>query len=267
LRANKLFFPQGHPNEIKAVLSVAQIAQPVATKDALYTKMAGRLSAIGPVAADAAVDVIPVLTNTWWLNPDGYYYGQKAYASLLSAVTSFFSQRFHKGYIASSYDAAFTNKPWGSHPQLDAYYSSAHFQMENSGTEMTRLRKVEIVADWPVALQHIRVCQNDNSGGKNCGTCEKCIRTMLMLEGLGKLRECKAFPKNVIVPELVRYLETYNMLHSDDPLHDEEKLYLYGMIVPLLENCGRNDLATTLQEILRNLSARKTNTKAAELRN
>jgi hypothetical protein len=47
------------------------------------------------------------------------------------------------------------------------------------------------------------------------------------------------------------------MLHSDDKLHDDERLYLYGMIVPLLENCGRSDLAATIREILANLSARK----------
>lgn len=257
LRANRLFYPSGHPSSIKAVLSVAQAAQPFATKEALYKKMEGRLGAIRPVAAEAKAEVIPVVTNTWWLNPDGYFYGQKAYSSQLSAIVAFFSKRFHIGYIASSYDAAFTNKPWGSHPQLDAYYSSSHFQMENSGTEMTRLRKVEMVADWPVALHHLRVCQNDNSGSKNCGTCEKCIRTMLMLEGFGKLRDCKAFPKNTISPEIVRYLETYDMLHSDDPLHDEERLYLYGMIIPGLEKCGRNDLAATVKEILRNLGTRK----------
>ena len=257
LRANHLHFPEGHANRIKGTVSVAQSAQPMATRDAIYKKMEGRLAAIHPVVNAAGVDVIPAITNTWWLNPDGYFYGQKAYSSQLSAITSLFSKRFHKGYIASSYDAAFTNKPWGSHPQLDAYYSSAHFQMENSGTEMTRLRKVELVADWPAALQHIRVCQNDNSGSKNCGTCEKCSRTMLMLEGLGKLRTCTAFPKNTISSELVRYLETYDMLHSDDKLHDDERLYLYGMIVPLLENCGRSDLAATIREILANLSARK----------
>jgi len=128
---------------------------------------------------------------------------------------------------------------------------------------MTRLRKVEIICEWPEALQHMRVCQNDNSASKNCGTCEKCIRTMLMLEGLGKLRSCMAFPKNSISAELVRYLEKYDMLHSDDKLHDEERLYLYGMIIPLLENCGRSDLAVTIREILSSLSARKTGTQAA----
>jgi hypothetical protein len=262
LRANHLHFPTGHPNRIKAVVSVAQNAQPFPTCDAIHKKMAGRLAAIRPVAAEAAVAVIPAIANTWWLNPDGYFYGQKAYSSQLSAVTSLFSQRFHRGYIASSYDAAFTGKPWGSHPQLDAYYSSAHFQMENSGTEMTRLRKVELVADWPVAFQHIRVCQNDNSASKNCGTCEKCIRTMLMLEGLGKLRTCTAFPKNTITPELARYLDTYKMLHSDDKLHDEEKLYLYDMIIRCLET-SRPDLTTVLREILSTLSPQKSSEPVA----
>jgi len=257
LRANHLHFPPGHPNRIRSVLSVAQNAKPFASREELYKKIEARLTAINPVAMDAGVEVMPVVTNTWWLTPDGYFYGQKSYASLLSATCSFFSKGYSKGYIASSYDAAFTGKPWGSHPQLDAFYSSSHFQMENSGTEMTRLRKVEIVADWPVALNHIRVCQNDNSGGKNCGTCEKCIRTMLMLEGLGKLWDCTAFPKNTITSELVRYLEQYDMLHSDDKLHDEEKLYLYGMTLPLLAKAGRSDLAMTLKEILDSLKKRK----------
>jgi len=263
LRANHLHFPDGHLSRIKACVSVAQSAQPMANREAIYKKMEGRLAAVRPVTGAAGVELMPAITNTWWLNPDGYFYGQKAYSSQLSAVTSMFSRRFHKGYIASSYDAAFTGKPWGSHPQLDAYYSSAHFQMENSGTEMTRLRKVEVVADWPVALQHIRVCQNDNSASKNCGTCEKCIRTMLMLEGMGKLRSCTAFPKNTVSSELVRYLETYDMLHSDDKLHDEERFYLYGMIIPRLEHCGRSDLAVTIREILASLSARKSAAQAA----
>lgn len=164
-----------------------------------------------------------------------------------------FGKGFKKGLIASSYDAAFTSKPWGSHPQLDAYYSSGHFRMENSGTEMTKLRKVELVANWPTGLHNMRVCQNDNSGSNNCGTCEKCIRTMLMLEAIGKLEECNAFPRKEIDTELLNYLEKYDMLHSTNDLHDEEKLYMYGMIIPYLERRNRFDLRDELKRILNNL--------------
>jgi hypothetical protein len=165
-------------------------------------------------------------------------------------VLSFFSKNFHHGLIASSYDAAFASKPWGSNPQLDAYYTSAHFRMENSGSEMTRLRKVGIVADWPVGFKSIRVCQNDNSGSSNCGTCEKCIRTKLMLEALGKLETCPSFRENKLDVALLEYLETYKMLSSTDILHNQEKVYQYGLTIPYLKARGRNDLADYLQSVL-----------------
>jgi hypothetical protein len=253
LRANKLNFPDNHPNAIRAILPIDQTEFPAKDDNELRKIFEGRMKALKPVALDAAVDIIPACTNMWWLNPDGYFYGQKSYSSLLSAITSMFGEGFHKGYIASSYDAAFSAKPWGSHPQLDAYYSTSHFHMENSGTEMTRFRKVKLVADWPVAFQNIRVCQNDDSGSTNCGTCEKCIRTLLMLEAIGKLRECKAFPRNQIDVELVNYLEKYDMLYSTDILHNDEKLYMYGMLIPYLEKRKRHDLVNALKKILNTL--------------
>jgi hypothetical protein len=256
LRANRLFFPEGHPNYIRAVLPVAHVDKHADDEVSLWKNFEGRLTAIRPVSEDSGVDIYPACTNVWWLNPDGYFYGQKSYSSLLSAVTCMFGKGYQKGYIASSYDAAFSVKPWGSHPQLDAYYSTSYFSMENSGTEMTRFKKVRMLADWQVALNHMRVCQNDNSGGGNCGTCEKCIRTMLMLESMGKLKECTAFPQNHIDVDLVNYLSEYDMLYSSDPWHNEEKIYMYNMIITPLEDRGRNDLAVALREILKKLCER-----------
>lgn len=257
LRANRLFYPLDHPDSIDAVLSVSHEEHIASNRQDLWDKFAGRMTAIRPIAVDTGVAIIPAIANMWWLKPDGYFYGQKSYSSFLSAITGMFGKGYNKGLIASSYDASFANKPWGSNPQLDAYYSSSHFRMENSGTEMTRQRKVEIIADWPIGLQSIRVCQNDNSGGSNCGTCEKCIRSMLMLESIGKLSECTAFPRNDIDVELLNYLELYDMLHSTDLHHDEEKLYMYCGIIPLLEKRGRTDLASELKRILNNLKERQ----------
>jgi hypothetical protein len=108
---------------------------------------------------------------------------------------------------------------------------------------MTRIEKVALVADWPAGLQNIRVCQNDSSGSWNCGTCEKCIRTMIMLESLGKLRECTSFPENDISVGLLNYLEMYDMLF------DVEQIYLYKMTIPLLKERGREDLVDALEKI------------------
>ena len=76
---------------------------------------------------------------------------------------------------------------------------------------------------------------------------------MLMLEAIGKLEECSAFPRREIDTELLNYLEKYDMLHSTDVLHDEEKLYMYEMVLPYLERRNRYDLRDELARILGNL--------------
>lgn len=250
LRSNHQFYPVGHPDRIQSVVTIEMRKQPVAGVEEFTDIFAGRLTSVNAAAEDEDVTVMPACTNVYYINPDGYFYGQKSYSSQLSAVLSFFSKSFHHGLIASSYDAAFASKPWGSNPQLDAYYTSAHFRMENSGSEMTRLRKVGIVAEWPVGFKSIRVCQNDNSGSSNCGTCEKCIRTKLMLEALGKLETCPSFRENKLDVALLEYLETYKMLSSTDILHNQEKVYQYGLTIPYLKARGRNDLAEYLQSVL-----------------
>src|SRR5439155_23473995 len=105
--------------------------------------------------------------------------------------------------------------PSGSHPLLDSYYSSAHFQIEHHGLDMSRFEKTALVADWPIALQNIRVCQNDSSGNTNCGTCEKCIRTMTALAALGKLKDCRSFPGDDVFPELLHSVQQYHMIHNE----------------------------------------------------
>jgi hypothetical protein len=254
LRSNHLLYPKEHSAYIKTVLTIEMGKAPVQDLHSFTKLFEGRLTSVNAAAHDQEVGVIPVFTNIYSLNPNGYFYGQKSYSSQLSAVLSFFSKSYNQGFIASSYDAAYSTKPWGSNPQLDAYYTSSHFRMDNSGSEMTRLKKVGIVADWPVGYKNIRVCQNDNTGSSNCGTCEKCIRTKLMLEALGKLRGCTAFPENNIDLNILGYLETYNMLPSTDALHNQEKIYQYGLTIPLLKERGRHDLAGALEKILEKLA-------------
>jgi hypothetical protein len=251
LRANHLLLPADHPDFIKGTLSVSHYGKKAETLDEYTEHIKGRMEIALPLAKDANLLPIFVLTNVWRFNPSGYFYDFKAHGAQLSAAASFFSKGFNKGFIASSFDAAYLHKYWGSHPLLDSYYSSNHFKMEHTGTEMNRLEKTEIVANWPAALQHVRVCQKEHSGELNCGTCEKCIRTMTHLEALGMLRNCKSFPENNIDAERINYLEKYKMLF------DVEQIYLYKLSLPLLTQNGREDLVTALKGVFSAFYKRK----------
>lgn len=243
LRANRLHLPAGHPESIRATVFVSHHEKPAASLDALHRHAKGRLAAATAVSSDEGCQPIPVSTNIWWLNPDNTFFSFKSHGAQFSACMAFFSKGYHKGHIASSFDSAYMHKHWGSHPLLEPYFTSSYFQIEHTGIELTRMKKTALVANWPAGLQNIRVCQNDSSGSSNCGTCEKCIRTMTMLEALGKLRECRAFPENDIDPERLNYLREYDMLF------DPEQIYLYEMAIPLLKKRGRTDLVERLEEI------------------
>lgn len=87
-----------------------------------------------------------------------------------------------KVYIASShtYSELFA---WGSHPLTDALWSTEGVTFVHDGSEATRTQKVRRLGGDPEALAVLRVCWQDD--GYNCGTCEKCIRTMTTLRLLG----------------------------------------------------------------------------------
>jgi hypothetical protein len=71
----------------------------------------------------------------------------------------------------------------GSHPCSDHLWSSATRLIRHHGREAMRWEKIARIAREPGALEILRVCWQDK--GFNCGTCEKCIRTMVVLRLLG----------------------------------------------------------------------------------
>ena len=54
----------------------------------------------------------------------------------------------------------------------------------SEGAGMTRMEKLKKVADFPPAHKYLQVCAQSKN---NCGKCEKCVRTLLGLDAIGKL--------------------------------------------------------------------------------
>ncbi|MFC1719120.1 hypothetical protein ACFL6S_36040, partial [Candidatus Poribacteria bacterium] len=243
LRRNKLYLPSDHPAAIRGVIVMKFDRDPEPSLEALSAMAWGRLQAVTEVAEDSGVDPIPVRTNIWWLANDGYFSDEKWHGAILSSIACFFSKRFQKAYIASADDIAHQT-PWGAHPSLDPYYSSAHFQIEHHGVDMSRFQKTALVADWPIALQNIRVCQRDESGTRNCGSCEKCIKTTVALLALGKLKGSGSFPRDDVSIRILNLIEEYDMIHG------EHQVDQYKEVIPALRKRGRDELADTIRKIL-----------------
>jgi len=250
LRWNKLNIPAHHPLSITAGMTIGYHNHTESGKDRAERIINGRLLTAKSVASDAGIELIPALTNIKFLDKDGWFYTYKSLGSLRTAVACFFSKRFHSTYIATNHTPV-SIYPWGSHPLLDQYYSSAHFHVIHHGVDLTRLEKVELVGDWKTGLDNIRVCQNDDEGVYNCCTCEKCILTMCELEAIDKLKDSAAFSVKEVTPDLLETIQTYEMIYNDFQVD------FYQEIVPALENKGRKDLVDVLKTVLDNYQQKK----------
>jgi hypothetical protein len=152
LRANRLGFPLEHPWSIKDGLVVygLELDDPEAFE---YV-----LNLLSSVAQDVGIELIPVYTNVYLQYRDEdarnhfsfWYY--KFMGAALAAVAHAFARRLTVVSIAADYDIP-NQRPHGSHPLLDPYYSSSDLRIRHDGIALSRFAKTKLVAEWDVALQ------------------------------------------------------------------------------------------------------------------
>ena len=126
------------------------------------------------------LDLITVATNFRQLGDDW----EEAHGAGLASCLMLFQKRYATGLIPSTepYPALI---PWGSNPVTDHLLSSDGFEIVHDGAAFTRIEKVRRISEWPEALQRLRVCWEGAQKDRNCGKCEKCIRTILDFRVLG----------------------------------------------------------------------------------
>ena len=120
--------------------------------------------------------LIPLTSNIRWVGR-AFGLGWNTYFGAgLSALAHLIG--FSTTYIAAGHTWA-ELWPDGSHPATDPHWSSATRRMVHHGRGARRWEKLERIAREPGALDILRVCWQDK--GFNCGACEKCVRTMVLL--------------------------------------------------------------------------------------
>lgn len=242
LYSNKIKLPENHPLSIKYTISIHYEGNDGITEKEEKNQESNRKKAILNVCRDVNVTPIIIKTNIFKLS-DGWFFTDKWHGATMCSVAYLLNRYFNRVYIASSFTVPFL-VPWGSHPLLDPYFSSAYLDVVHQGIQMTRLEKIKLVSEWPVGLQNIIVCQGQDSGENNCGTCRKCIGVMTALEACGKLKVCNSFPEKSVSRELLYTLESYKMIDSKSQSH------FFQEMVPVLEKNGRDDLAGIINFVI-----------------
>lgn len=126
--------------------------------------------------AERNIQLISISSNARWVGRKfglgwNTYFGAglSSFAHVLGASTM---------YIASGH-TWLELWPDGSHPLTDPLWSSSAVKIVHHARDATRGDKLERIAREPGAIEILRVCWQDK--GFNCGECEKCLRTMVLL--------------------------------------------------------------------------------------
>ncbi len=241
LRLNRLNYPKAHPGYVKDSFFLHGFdIGGVVERGMKYHVFERAMDAISKITRDAGTQLIPVYTNLRHLCDERGLWLDSFFGAVLAAMAHTFSSRINLMFIGSSYDIPNLH-PCGSHPLLDPEYSSYDMRLRHRDYELSRLEKIRIVSNWDVAFQNFRVCLANVPDRLNCGRCEKCVRTMTELTALGVLHKTRAFVEDVVRP---KDIEQFDITIRVRPP-------FYRPMIPLLRQQGRDDLADTIETLLK----------------
>jgi hypothetical protein len=150
------------------------------------------------VGRELGKSVLPIATNLRDFGDRFVHFGTLYHGAALASVGLALEQTFHRIYIASTHSSA-RLMPWGSDPVLDPLWSTERLSFMHADSE-PRVDKIRHIVQFPTVLETLRVCTiHSYADIYNCGSCEKCLRTMVALHIVGALRKCKTLPDSIDV--------------------------------------------------------------------
>lgn len=176
---------------------------------------------------DLCIPLIPVKTNY----REHSHNWEHEFGTVVVATLNFFSKHI---FNAAASDNSVNNPilPWGLNPITDRYLCNDTFRFIADGYEHSRTERAAFIKNWCTGLENLRVCWRNSDKSKNCGICEKCIRTKLNLLAVG-VSHTPSMPSDITLDELAdknlsipqKYIchiqEIYTYAKQNGTLNDE----------------------------------------------
>ncbi|MEO7103403.1 MAG: hypothetical protein ABI311_08440 [Gemmatimonadaceae bacterium] len=110
---------------------------------------------------------------------------QDTFVTELACCLHNYSHEFRYALVASgkAYDTLIF--PLGSTPVTDHLLSGAEMSIVHDGAGYSRTDKVQEIARNATATEIIKVCWEGDETYRNCGVCDKCVRTILNFRAVG----------------------------------------------------------------------------------
>jgi hypothetical protein len=102
--------------------------------------------------------------------------------------------------LSASYDTNRKDAPAGVHWRTDPLWASEALRLHSCGSDLFRNDKIRSLLDEPLMHRSLRVC-HEGRVEMNCGRCEKCLRSMLVLVQAGRLKDFPVFAETGCMAE------------------------------------------------------------------
>lgn len=207
-----------------------------------FDRLRERHAAIASRVGKELIDVTTNLRSTRWSEAQWSYL---AHGAGLASIALALESRLGTVYIAGGGGYRGLHA-WGSHSVTDPLFSTRATAIVYDGVAFLRSEKIELLSDSELALDGLRVCY-ETWTDENCGTCEKCIRTMIGLEICGALKKCPTLPHP---PDLIETIGRTDCSYFAD-FREFEDLSL------LAATMGRYDIVRALELSMRRTRVRR----------
>jgi hypothetical protein len=198
-----------------AVLMVHGFDVPLAAPDQLESlKMRTR-----PLLDELGLKLLTIRTN---LKALGLQDWEDSFMAQLACCLNNYSDQFSYALAGSSEAYNGLVLPWGSNPATDYLLSGEAMRLVHDGAGYSRTEKVAQIATHKTATQVVKVCWEGQDTFRNCGICEKCIRTQLNFRAVG-VEHAPCFDR----PLDSRLIETMN-LRNDAQANELKSIYAYA---------------------------------------
>jgi hypothetical protein len=187
-------------------------------------KMADTVEHELQASADALEkDLIVMRTNIREFADKYVSWGQEYHGAALASIG--LSLSLKEVYIASSFNFESLH-PWGSHPDLDHLWSTDNTSIIHDSVSVSRVEKVRKINESAIAMKYLRVCWKNTDNRYNCGSCEKCLRTMINLLAVNGLTDCETLPNKIHLKDLtgIRIYSRGDLVFLEENLTELKKL-------------------------------------------
>ena len=230
---NRSRYPPGHAASFRDAVHISGIGY-VGPPDSPAVESVSRRSrnAAEAMARLAGARFVEIRTNLVELDTDFMFFQRRWYGSAFLSGAHLFAGALTSASFASGQHLAAGLMPSGSHPDLDAFFSTGAIEVRHEGADRSRIEKIRGFVNDP-AFGHLFVCHSwPAPDAPNCGRCEKCLRTLSAILVCGALDRAESFPRGTLTAEAI----------SRSELHDDSAVFWTPLIAPLRE-AGRDELA------------------------